>query len=1098
MQKSRAILALLALPVLIALLAGSCSRGATEDLEEGWRNPPADARPHAYWLWLNGYTDAKTAREELDAMKEAGFSGVLLFDMGARGEASTQPPAGPAFLSEPWLAQMKDAVSHAKGLGLQVDFSVISSWDMGGHWIEPEHASKGIYISETNLQGGAPVDLVLPFPEPPQGAPLGPDGKPSFWTDTAVLAIPGAKRAAGHDIVLQLDPPAEHTITAVMLDQGDPGKTPIAATLSPAKEFHVAVSTTGPRDADFREVLRGTLPQGSGARRFALPDGTTARYVKLTLLSAHHPDRKHWSLGEFSVLDANGVNLAGSHAADRTKSGAELMRGSPGISATRTWSVHNIHNGEVNGPRGMYATAGLPPFQIENAAQVVNVTSKVDREGRLRWPDAPAGNWTILRYVVMNTGERLKVPSPNSDGWATDHLSAPATDAHMDYVLARLRDTFGDLPNSGLRNLYLASYEVVGPVWSPGFLADFQKLRGYDTAPYLPAVFGAQVGDEATTERFLFDYRKTLGEVLVNSYYRAACAAANKAGLGIKSEAGGPGPPIHNVPVDALLANSAVDEIQGEFWPFRPTADNLWVVKETASAGHLYGKPRVHMEAFTSTDHWREGPQDLKPSADRVFTEGGNHMVWHTWSHAPPDAGKPGWVYGAGSHVNRNVTWWPKIKPFVSYLSRTSYLLQRGQFVGDVLYYYGDGGYKFVLPRKVKPELGPGYDYDYINSDGILTRLQVKDGRFVYPDGSSYAVLVMPDSEAAADPQVLAKIDELVKAGGTVIGAPPRRAEGLTNYPASDEHIRALASQMWADLNGQDLTSRAHGKGRVVWGKTPRQILTEMGIGPDVTAPEAIDFIHRRDGHTEIYFLRNVTQEAQKASVTFRVDGKQPEFWDPVSASIQPAPGASQTGPHQLSVPIELAGNGSVFVVFRNSASRFVPPPEKPAGLPEPVEISGAWTVDFENGPSGIAFPQLRSWSEHEDATIRHFAGNARYRTTFQLPSGWRSNGIRAEIDLGRLAAIGEVWLNGQPLGVTWTQPFRVDATSALRDGGNELVVEVTNTWHNRLVADAKLPPAERTTRTNVTVTMGKPFAESDLLPGGLFGPVKLEARAAP
>lgn len=993
------------------------------------------------------------------------------------------------------MAQMKDAVAHAKRLGIQVDFSVASSWDMGGHWIEPEHASKGIYISEATVQGGVPVDVTLPFPEPPPGAPLGPDGKPAFWADTAVVAIPDAKRAVGHDIVLQLDPPAEHVVSAVVLDQGDPGSSPIVAMLSPVKEFSVSVSTTGTNDGDFREVLRSVLPQGAGPRRFALPVGTRARYARLRLLSAHHADRKHWTLGELEVLDASGKNLAGNHAADRTKSGAELMRGSPGISATRTWSVHNIHNGEANGPRGMYATGGLPPFQIPDAARVLNVTSKVDREGRLRWNDAPAGTWTILRYVVMNTGERLKVPSPNSDGWATDHLSAPATDAHMDYVIARLRETFGNLQSSGLRNLYLASYEVVGPVWSPGFLADFQRLRGYDMTPYLPVVFGAQVGDEATTERFLFDYRKTLSDVLITAYYRTASAASKRAGLGIKSEAGGPGPPIHNVPVDALLANSAVDEIQGEFWPFRPTADNLWVVKETASAGHLYGKPRVHMEAFTSTDHWREGPQDLKPSADRVFTEGGNHMVWHTWSHAPPDAGKPGWVYGAGSHVNRNVTWWPKIKPFVSYLSRSSYMLQRGQFVGDVLYYYGDGGYKFVLPRKVKPELGPGYDYDYINSDGILNRLQVKDGRFVYPDGSSYAVLVLPDSEAA-DPEVLAKIDVLVKAGGTVIGPRPQRAEGLSNYPASDERIRSLASQMWAELTGQGVTSRTHGNGKVVWGQTPREVLTAMGIGRDVTAPETIDFIHRRDGAADIYFLRNLTDQPVAATVTFRIDSKAPELWDPVTGEIGPALGARQAAEGQLTVPVELAGNGSVFVVFRRNATTFAPMPEAPTGLPEPLEITSNWTVDFENGPSGVAFPELRSWSEHEEAAIRHFAGHGRYRSTFRIPPGWRNNVTRAEIDLGKLSTIGEVWLNGKSLGITWTQPFRLDATAALRDGENELVVEVTNTWHNRLVADAKLPASERGTRTNVTVTMGKPFAESELLPSGLLGPVRLVATA--
>ncbi len=286
----------------------------------------------------------------------------------------------------------------------------------------------------------------------------------------------------------------------------------------------------------------------------------------------------------------------------------------------------------------------MPAFELQGPDAVVDLTSKVDRSGQLRWT-APAGRWTILRYVCMNTGERLKVPSPNSDGWATDHLNPEATRAHMDHVIARLKNTFGDLRSSGIKNLYLASYEVRGLVWSPGFTKEFQRRRGYDMTRYLPAIFGARVGDQDSTARFLFDYRKTLSEVLIDSYYVAAREIAHKAGLGIKSEAGGPGPPVHNVPVESLSAHAAVDEVQGEFWPFWPDSHGLWVVKEVASAAHLYNKPRVHEEAFTSFEEWREGPQDLKASADRVFCEGGNHMVWHTWTHNAPEAGQPGWAY---------------------------------------------------------------------------------------------------------------------------------------------------------------------------------------------------------------------------------------------------------------------------------------------------------------------------------------------------------------------------------------------------------------------------------------------------------------------
>jgi hypothetical protein len=690
---------------------------------------------------------------------------------------------------------------------------------------------------------------------------------------------------------------------------------------------------------------------------------------------------------------------------------------------------------------------------------VVNVTSHVDRDGRLRW-DAPAGRWTILRYVCLNTGERLKVPSPNSDGWATDHLNPEATRAYMRYVLARLGD------RRGITNLYLPSYEVTGPIWSPTFLAEFRKRRGYDMTPYLPTLFGARIGGQDRTERFLFDYRKTLGEVLVDAYYGVAREEAHRVGLQVKSEAGGPGPPVHNVPVDSLAAHASVDSIQGEFWPYRPRADALWVVKEPASAVHVYGRREVNLESFTSMEHWREGPGDLKPSADRVFIEGGNHFVWHTWTHNPPEAGLPGWVYSAGTHLNRNVTWWPKAKPFLDYLARGSFLLQRGRFVADVLYYYGDGGYKFVGPRQ---KLG-GFDYDFANSDVILTRLEVKNGRLTLPDGMSYAVLVLPESDAM-NPAVLEKVERLVRAGATVVGPKPSRAHGLEGFPAADAQVRTLAARLWH--SGKVATA------------TPLQALRAKGIAPDFVAPEPFDYIHRRDGSTDIYFVRNASSAPAKAVARFRVGARQPELWNPVTAEIRDAAGRAVDGATE--VTLDLPANGSTFVIFRRPLSRSTIP--DPPAVRQTVALDGSWTVSL--GASSLTLPSLISWTAHPDPNVKYFSGTATYRRQFPVPAGWR--GSRVRLDLGKLWAIGEVRLNGKSLGVVWTPPYAVDCTSALRDGVNDLEVEITNTWFNRLVGDAKLPPDRRTTRTNTPTSSGKPWSALEPVESGLFGAVRLE-----
>jgi hypothetical protein len=1053
----------------MALLAAVALRPAAEDpLEAGFRNPPPQVRPHTYWLWLNGHVNAAEAKAELRAMKDAGIGGVLMFDMGGRGDAAKLPPAGPAFLSPAWMKPFAEAVGEARRLGLQFDFSVVSSWDLGGHWVEPRHASMGIYHSGTTVEGGA-VDTILPMPPTPPNAPRDASGKLLFQEEVAVLAIRNAVRRPGHEFVWALDPPGSHVLKEVVLDNGEPrAPAPLAGTMSPVREFRVAVSETGTRDEDFREVVTGTLPAGPGSRRFALPEGTRARYVRLLLTAAHDGTRPRWTLGEFSAIDGQGANVVLGRVGDPNRDGAVVIRGAAALGPDREWSVANLTNANAQGSRGVFATAGLPAPALGDAGDVVNVTAHV-RDGRLRW-DAPPGTWTILRYVCLNTGERLKVPSPNSDGWATDHLNPEATRAHMRHVIARLRESLGELKQSGLRNLYLASYEVTGPIWSPVFLSEFRKRRGYDMAPYLPALFGGRVGGEDRTERFLFDYRKTLGEVLVDAYYGVARQEAHAAGLEVKSEAGGPGPPVHNVPVDSLAAHASVDSIQGEFWPYRPKADALWVVKEPAAAAHVYGRREVNLEAFTSMEHWREGPGDLKASADRVFCEGGNHFVWHTWTHNPPEAGLPGWVYLAGTHLNRNVTWWPKAKPFLDYLARGSYLLQRGRFVADVLYYYGDGGYKFVGPRQ---RLG-GHDYDYANSDVILNRLAVKNGRLTLPDGMTYAVLVLPESDAMS-PAVWAKIDRLARAGATIVGPKPSRSHGLEGFPAADAEVRTIADRVWR-------------QGLVKTGVSARQALEAMRMAPDFTAPETFDYTHRRDGSTDIYFVRNTTAAPAAGIARFRVRGKQPELWDAVTGEVRDVRGRFDG--NATEVTLDLPANGSTFVVFRRAVSR--PAGSAPATARGAMALDGGWTVGFDGAP--IELPSLTSWTAQPDQAVKYFSGTATYRKRFTVPAGWIGRG-RTRLDLGRLWAIGEVTLNGKSLGIVWTPPYEVDCTAALREGSNELTVEITNTWFNRLVGDARLPAERRVTRTNTPASGGRPWSALEPVESGLFGPVRLERR---
>ena len=411
----------------------------------------------------------------------------------------------------------------------------------------------------------------------------------------------------------------------------------------------------------------------------------------------------------------------------------------------------------------------------------------------------------------------------------------------------------------------------------------------------------------------------------------------------------------------------------------------------------------------------------------------------------------------------------------------------------------------------------------------ILNRLNVRDGRLVLPDGTSYAILVLPPGEDA-HPAVLEKIEQLVAAGATVVGPRPTRAVGLEGYPGSDLRVRELASRLWSETDGR--AEQRYGKGRIIQGTPLREVLNHMGIPPDFTAPEALDFIHRRNGDSDIYFVRNKRQDSIRATISFRVSNRAPEFWDPLSGEIAPTAVYRIEG-SRVDVPVTLAPFGSVFVVFRKAASpdaivrvsngvglavrdgKTILEAEQDgeyevvtaggkkksvrvSGVAPRVTLDGEWIIEFEHGtgaPDHITVAELRSWTKHPDSSVRFFSGTGRYRKTFTLPDGWGRESQRVHLDLGRLWTIGEAWLNGKSLGVLWTPPFRVDCTDALRDGLNELIVEVTNTWYNRLVGDAALPAEKRITRTNVQTSGGQPWAKLEPVESGLMGPVQLIAR---
>jgi len=746
--------------------------------------------------------------------------------------------------------------------------------------------------------------------------------------------------------------------------------------------------------------------------------------------------------------------------------------------------------------------------------QVVDLTAKVTPDGRLDW-QVPPGRWTILRTGHRMTGSRLMIAMPEADGLSVDWFKPEPVDVQFQHFGRVLMDEAAAATGGASPLKYFSddSFEDGFPNWTDRILEKFADYRGYEARPYLPVLAGYIVGNAEVSDRFLHDYRKTIADLMADGHYGRFAELCHQHGLRVQNEAAGPSR-SGTICLDGLKNLGRSDLPMGEFWlglrhdepggldpklgygATRLEDGQNKVTKMAASAAHIYGRTTVSAEAFTSYRHWKDAPATLKQATDRAFCEGVNRIALHTSTATRPEDGKPGYEYGAGTHFNPNVTWWNQAGAFLGYIGRCQHLLRQGLFVGDVLFYTGDWAPNVMEPKHVDPSLGKGFDYDGCNAEVLLTRLGVRDGRLVLPDGMSYRLLVLPD-RTRMPLEIVRKLRDLVVSGATIVGPRPDRDSGLKNFPRCDEEVRAMAAEVWGDCDGRKVTSRRLGKGRVFWGVTLREILAGDGVLPDfehgVGAGPAtlIDFIHRTTAAAEIYFVANRRDGAETLDCSFRGDGRRPQLWDPVTGEVREAR-EFRVDAGRIFVPMAFAPYQSFFVVFPNGEAPVAAKggaaegPNFPA-LTVARTLAGPWTVKFDpawGGPAAIEFAGLDDWTKRPEEGIRHYSGTATYVKRFDLGRAARAGG-RIFLDLGVVKNIAEVRLNGRALGVVWTAPWQVDITAAAKATDNLLEIEVVNLWPNRLLGDAALPPEQRRTRTNIPID-----PKSPLLPSGLLGPV--------
>lgn len=560
--------------------------------------------------------------------------------------------------------------------------------------------------------------------------------------------------------------------------------------------------------------------------------------------------------------------------------------------------------------------ATVPADAAIERDRITNVSTKMAADGKLVW-DVPEGDWTILRIGYTPTGA-VNAPAPESGrGLECDKLSSEALDAHWAGMMATVLREAGPLAPKTLNNVLIDSYERGFQDWTPKFAAEFQRRRGYDPIPLLSIVTGRVVGDSATSERFLWDFRRTVCDLWAEKYYGHFAELCRKHGMMASSE------PYGNGAFDNLQCSGLMDVPMGEFWVGGWTIETT---KMASSAGHTNARKYVGAESFTADDHharWQYDPYSIKALGDYIFCMGVNRYIFHRYAQQPFLNLAPGVTMGPwGTNFERTQTWWNQGAAWLRYVARCQYLLQSGLFAADACYFVGEGGPNDLLfGNALRPTLPTGYDYDGCDATVILHRMSVKNGRIVLPDGMSYRVLVLPETKFMT-PAMARKIRDMVKAGATVYGPRPEQSPSLSGYPKCDDEVRAIADEVWGSCDGETVTEHRYGKGRIVWGKP---IVEAIGAKPDFewksSVPgDSMAFIHRKASGADLYFVSNQRYRPVSVDCTFRVNGKVPELWWPDTGKMERAPIYRTVGGRTV-VSLKLDPAGSVFVVFRKTVA---------------------------------------------------------------------------------------------------------------------------------------------------------------------------------
>ena len=1083
--------------IILLMSFGIIQLSYSQNLEEGFKNPPESAKPRTWWHWTNSNITREGITKDLEWMKRAGIGGFQLADVAAgQGQAVEKKIL---FRSPEWLEAVRHAAAEADRLNLEMTMFSSAGWSLtGGPWVKPEQAMKKLVWSEINLKGPQKFNGLLPG-IPTNEGPIRNSGRSvqtgtPFSADFLVLAFPTPDdetdiqslnpviTTSGGDISVKelLD---DDLNSSVRIRSGKDKKivwiqfsfekpvTVKAITLANRSGIPVGVLKAGNSVAELNTiaVLPGPQLYRAGKVETISFPATTANYFRLEFTGA--PMRPNDVMAE-TVTKPDSAYI---FSELKLHTGARINRWEDKAGFSHLFTYEPVASNDV------------PKASSVDPSKIINLTSMMQADGKLLW-NVPAGNWTIMRFGYSLTGSKNRPAVPSGLGYEVDKLSREHSLSYIKEFTGPLKNTMGSLYGKSMQYILLDSWEAGMQNWTDKMIEEFAERRGYDPTPYLPCLTGRVIESSEISDRFLWDFRRTLADMFAENHFKTITEYLHDQGIKTYGEVSGVSLEILE---DALLCKKYVDIPMGEFWRGVMHPDLMYYqdVRGAASAAHIYGKNIVGAESFTGGGF--DSPYTLKKTGDYWFAQGINRIIFHTSAHQPLDT-KPGNTM-VGTHINRNITWAEQSEPFMKYLARNSFMLQQGLFVADLVYLLNEGA-PSTMPiwgSGLSPAPPEGFDYDYINADALINRMTISaEGKLNLPDGMSYEVLVLPNTDRMTL-HVLRKIHGLVAGGATVTGMKPSGTPGLSGFPGSRREFDELVFDLWGDLDGISRTQRSFGKGKVIWGMPLTVILKNKGVQRDAEfncSSEKVSWIHRRTKDADIYFVVNRADTTMDLNISFRTAGREAELWDPVSGEIMPSNYSVSAG--RTNVRLQAGELKSLFVVFRNKTdikTRTIPARESVLL----TTLTGPWEINFPAGmgaPEKAEFANLESWTSSTEEGIKYFSGTARYKKTITAPKVWFTEQTKIILDLGMVCDLAEVTINGQPAGVLWVAPFRTDVTGLLKKGLNTLEIKVTNQWTNRLAGDQLIAdPANKILKSQLRVFGGRGLNDS-----GLLGPVTI------